>query len=143
MTHRVKEINYDETNKVYTFICHGINADSDQCDGDCTDQTQSIPQSDVLGKVVGDSKFMGGLYNFLMQPYGLIVLILVPGGYLIISSIFDIVKASKKPKEETNSSSGDTISGSDNLNNLSSEDKERLKKELLNEMLDDKKKGDK
>ena len=140
ITHRVGEIQISDEG-VYTFICHGINTNSSQCEGDCTYQTQIVKEEWVLGKVVGKNAFIGGFYNFMLQPYGLFVLVLIPGGYLIITAIFDLVKASKGPKKlVTENSSGEEIKV--DTSNLSEEDRERLKKELLNEMLD-KKGGDK
>jgi signal peptidase I len=140
ITHRVGEIKIDD-NGIYTFICHGINTESSQCDGDCTYQTQTVQEDWVLGKVVGESAFIGGFYNFMMQPYGLLVLVLIPGGYLVIAAILDLVKASKAPKQMvTQNASGEEVKA--DASNLSDEDRERLKKELLNEMLD-KKGGDK
>ncbi len=130
MTHEVLTAtkNSDAT---YTFVCHGINKESSQCSGDCTYQTQTVEGKYVLGKVVATSDFIGVLYNYLLTPYGLVTLILVPGGYLIISSIFDIIKASKKDKKENKSKD-------DHLSNLSDEEKEALKTDLLNEMLENK-----
>lgn len=131
MTHEVltKTENSDGT---YTFICHGINKNSTQCSGDCTYQTQTVEGQYVLGKVIKTSDFIGVLYNYLLTPYGLVTLILIPGAYLIISSIFDVVKAAKatdKVNKDQNT---------DHLNKLSQEEREALKEDLLNEMLENK-----
>jgi len=138
ITHRVEEIKLNEVvneEQTYTFICHGINKDSDQCSGDCTYQTQTVKGEYVLGKVIGSSKLLGGFYSFIMTPYGLVTLILIPGCYLIVSSIIDIVKATKKDKEETKKKRLEgNISA---LDELSEEDKERLKEDLLNEILEE------
>jgi len=131
MTHEV--LSKTKSNDgVYTFVCHGINKNSDQCSGDCTYQTQTIEQQYVLGKVIKTSDFIGILYNYLLTPYGLITLILIPGGYLIISSIFDVVKTIKANNQVNKDP---TV---DHLNKLSEEEKETLKEELLNEMLENK-----
>lgn len=117
---------------IYTFVCHGINKDSNQCSGDCTYQTQTVTQQYVLGKVISTSDFIGVLYNYLLTPYGLITLILIPGAYLIVSSIFDVIKT-VKANDKVNKDP--TI---DHLNKLTNEEKEALKEDLLNEMLENK-----
>ena len=58
------------------------------------------------------------------------VLILLPSGYLIITSILDIVKGLKEDDEDTKQK----VESTDGLQ-LSNEDKERLKSELLEELL--------
>src|SRR5574344_1609201 len=138
-THRLESVTSNDG--VYTFRCHGINTKSDQCGGgDCTYQTQTFTDKYLLGKVVASSKFVGGFYNFLIQPYGLVVLVLVPGSYLIISSIVDIVKAKKLEKETKNSEGGEAIvlkgegDEQDKEIILTEEDKKRLKKEYLEEL---------
>jgi signal peptidase I len=136
ITHRVGEIKISDDG-IYTFICHGINANSSQCEGDCTYQTQTVKEEWVLGKVVGESAIIGGFYTFVYTYYGLFLLIIIPGAYLIIASIIDLVKASKGPKKlVTENSSGEEVKV--DTSNLSEEDRERLKKELLNEMLNNK-----
>lgn len=138
-THRLGSVT--STDGVYTFTCHGINTQSDQCGGgDCTYQTQTFTDKYLLGKVIGSSKFIGGFYNFLIQPYGLIVLILIPGSYLIISSILDIVKARKADKVTESGEKGESIvlkgegDEEDKEIVLTEEDKKRLKKEYLEEL---------
>jgi len=130
MTHEVLEVKLNE-DKTYTFICHGINKESNQCSGDCTYQTQTVEQKYVLGKVVASSEFLGSLYNYLLTPYGLVTLVLIPGAYLIGSSVFDIFKASKGEKKKAKAAD-------DHLSSLSEEEKEALKNDLLNEILEQK-----
>ena len=61
---------------------------------------------------------------------GLLILILLPSWYLIITSILDIVKGLKEDDEDTKQK----VESTDGLQ-LSNEDKERLKSELLEELL--------
>jgi hypothetical protein len=68
---------------------------------------------------------------------GLIILLLIPAGYLIITSSIDIVKALKE-KEETETS-GTSNNAPSSLDNIKGADRERLKKELLEEMMNKKK----
>lgn len=105
-----------------------------------------------MGKVVGHSDFVGGFYSFLEQPYGLILVILIPCAIIIVSTIIDMVKVHKMSDEEVEEKYGDggekKTSGSgtekapadpnDPLAGLSEEDKKRLQEELLASMLNKK-----
>ena len=89
-----------------------------------------------------NSKVLGGLFKFITSPWGLLAFLLVPALYLVITSVLDIFKALKEPEEETpTEASQEKPSGSASLEGLSNEDKERLKREMLEQMLN-KKKGD-
>ena len=69
-------------------------------------------------------------YKGVTSVWGLLILILLPSGYLIITSILDIVKGLKEDDEDTKQK----VESTDGLQ-LSNEDKERLKSELLEELL--------
>ena len=138
----------------YQFTAHGINKESRQCAGDpkgsatadCTNQYQTFNESVVLGKVIGKSVIIGHAFDFMTKPIGLLVLLLVPALFLIITSVIDIVKAGKSDdepiKEGADVIDGDNPPEKENkLDGLSKEEKERLKKELLNQMLEEKMKG--
>ncbi len=147
ITHRVMEIHVDESIKSgkgrYTFIAAGINnsiAAATDADG-YVKQYQSFTEQYVLGRVVIGSAFLGGVFSFVSSVWGLLILLLIPAFYLIITSVIDIFKAYKEPEEATaNAKEGEASSESKDIN-LSEEDKKRLKEELLQEMLE-KKKGD-
>ena len=140
VTHRVLEITPpSETNSLYTFKLHGINTESKQCGSldtpaDCTDQYQLVTSDKVIGKVVGSSYAVGQIYTFMMEPYGLVLLLLVPAGYLIYVSI-DVIVKTLKQKEENEEKAINSSASTSKLDSLSSEQKEKLKKELLNELL--------
>lgn len=152
MTHRLIEVYtpVETGTGHYKFVTHGINKESKQCAGnpygtetaDCTYQTQTFDETVVLGKVVGYSMALGVIFNFMTTPWGLISLLLIPALYLIISSVIDIIRAAKDDDEEELATAG---SGDPNdvLAGLSEEDRQRLKEELLNEMIEEKMKGDK
>jgi|GEM_PF-2651406 len=111
-----------------------------------------------MGKVVGHSDFVGGFYSFLEQPYGLILVILLPCAIIVISTIVDMVKVHQMSDEEVEAKYGDgkeegtsekngaSVNPDDPLAGLSQEDKKRLQEELLASMLhkdkSDGKKGD-
>ena len=84
----------------------------------------------MLGKVQFGSTFLGIVYKGVTSVWGLLILILLPSGYLIITSILDIVKGLKEDDEDTKQK----VESTDGLQ-LSNEDKERLKSELLAELL--------
>ena len=155
ITHRVREINVNENVKKgqgrYTFIVAGINPYSTNLGSDgvhpvTINQYQVFTESELLGRVVIGSAFLGGVFGFVSSVWGLLILLLIPAFYLIITSVIDIFKAYKEPEEakegasssgESGESTGESAS-SDALNELSEEDKKRLKEELLQEMLEKK-----
>lgn len=150
MTHRVKELTYYEDVSLnegyhYTFVTSGINKTSSQCPdsfgnpGDCTYQTQAFHEDRLIGKVISNSKFLSTCYQFVSSIWGLIIIILIPSMYLIITSVIDICKNLDDKEEVVEAST----SGSNNaaLKDLDKKDIERLKKQLLEEMINEKKKG--
>ena len=141
MTHRLSDIKTPEETGTghYQFTAHGINSNSSQCNGDCTYQTQVFNETVVLGKVVGHSVVVGAVFNFMTTPWGLLILLLIPALYLITTSVIDIVKAAKDPEEKAIPEGGPSAEGA--LSGLSKEDIERLKQDMLNEMMEEKMKG--
>ena len=152
MTHRLMEATYyvePQTDPItgevyqYTFVAHGINKTSEWCKGyggynDCTNQTQTFHESSLIGRVVRKSYFM----TFATSIWGLLVLLLVPCMYLIVSSVFDICRA-LDDKEDVPAEGGVVGETSDKpkdpLAGLSEKEKEKLKKQMLDEMLGKKK----
>ena len=151
ITHRVREIHVNESVKVgqgkYTFIVSGINPYSKNLGSDgvnpvTINQYQVFTEKELLGRVVVGSAFLGAVFGFVSSIWGLLILLLIPAFYLIITSVIDIFKAYKEPEEApaAASNNGETTSNSGTLD-LSEEDKKRLKEELLEEMLNKKKGG--
>ncbi len=148
ITHRVMEIHVNEGKKAgegrYYFITAGINesvASAVDPNTGKVKQYQAFTEKYLLGRVVIGSAFLGGVFSFVSSVWGLLILLLIPAFYLIITSVIDIFKAYKEPEEATaNAKEGEASSESKDIN-LSEEDKKRLKEELLQEMLE-KKKGD-
>ena len=157
MTHRLQEATYyiePQTDPItgetyqYTFVAHGINKHSANCMGyngeykDCTTQTQTFHENALIGRVVRKSYFM----TFATSIWGLLVLLLVPCMYLIVSAVFDICRA-LDDKEEVPADGqvvGEATEGGepikkDPLAGLSEKEKEKLKKQMLDEMLGKKK----
>lgn len=135
MTHRVMEIHEDTSVELgkgrYVFVTAGIN---DRGVYSLQGQYQLMTEKQFLGKVILYSPVLGSAFSFVTSPFGLIILLLIPAGYLIITSSIDIFKAMKMSEE----SEGNNTPSS--LDNISDADKERLKKELLDEMINAKKK---
>ena len=148
MTHRLLTATYSEEEQIdpitgtsyhYTFVAHGINTKSEWCKSygeyqDCTGQTQTFHESALIGRVTRVSWFM----NFVTSVWGLLIILLVPCMYLITSSVFDICKALDENEETPEEGSNDGTKKNDPLAGLSDKEKERLKKQMLEEMLNKK-----
>lgn len=148
MTHRLITVEYskDVQNDPitgeqyhYTFVAHGINKQSEWCKGtggyqDCTDQKQTFHESSLIGRVERKSHFM----TFATSIWGLLILLLIPCMYLIIASVIDICKA-LDDKEEIPEGGPAPDAKKDPLAGLSDKEKEKLKKQMLEEILGKKK----
>lgn len=141
MTHRLREVHVQEGVEFgqgkYVFVASGINVNSKKYS---PDQYQLFTEKEYLGTVKVSNTFLGGVVGFMSKPWGLIILLLIPAAYLIVTSSIDIFKAVKEEEQkavETSSVEGER------LNQLSEKDKQRLKDELLDEMLKSKKEGKK
>lgn len=149
MTHRLREIHVsklvdDKDVKKYTFIVAGINKDAAEALS-AEGQYQAFTSDFILGVVILNSAFLGGFFGFISSPWGLLVFLLIPAFYLVITSVLDIFKAMKDPEEETIGADNNTETPKTNdrissLDELSKEERERLKREMLEEMM--KKKGE-
>lgn len=136
LTHRIREIHLrEEVEKgkgKYTFITCGINIGeylSQQ------NQYQAFQEQHILGTVILNSPSIGKFFRFVASPWGLLILLLIPALYLVISSVLDIFRAFREPKEEV-AKQGSETKGS--LSSLSEKDQERLKQEMLEEMFKEK-----
>ena len=137
MTHRLREVHMDESIPYgkgrYIFVTSGINT---QGEASLEGQYQEFTEKEYLGVVKASNGVLGSVFNFVISPVGLILLLLIPAVYLIVVSSIDIFKTLKASEEAEGSPTGDK------LNKLSDDDRERLKKELLEEMIKAKR-GDK
>ncbi len=141
MTHRLREIHIDPSKEVgsgrYIFITSGINVGGEASK---EGQYQVFTEVEYLGVVKYNSVALGNFFGFISSPIGLIVLLLIPAGYLIVTSAIDIFKAMKEGEDDDTTNGG---SNSKAVDDMSKEEKERLKQELLQEMLEKKKGGSK
>lgn len=129
VTHRLFyiQVNLDKeigTGRYYFFV-EGINTESEHIAA--SNQYQVFTENELYGYVTGHSNLVGWFFNFVSSPFGLIILLLIPSLYMVISSLWSVFK-----KEEEY----DTPTGGDSaLSGLSKKDQERLKEELLNELM--------
>ena len=98
----------------------------------------------LLGKLAVSSPVLGGFVNAMQNPVTIILLIIIPCGVIAVSSIIDIVKVKNTPDEELDngyrgsSDKPNTKPEPDNdLSGFSEEEKEKLKKQMLEKMLAD------
>lgn len=144
MCHRLQEmyVNPDvEFGKGrYIFVAAGINIGGFQAR---ENQYQAFSENEYLGVVKVSNPILGAAFQFMMTPWGYLVIILIPTFYLVITSVLDIFKAFKETDDEENVNPDGTISASapTSLNGLSEKDIERLKKQMLEEMMNKKNTG--
>lgn len=142
VTHRLREVQVKNDVKLgdgkYVFIVSGINTGGELSK---EGQYQAFTEKELLGRVVANSAFLGGIFAFVGSPFGLLVLLLIPAFYLVITSVIDIFKAYKEPEEVIAKGVSKGLTDSKEIE-LSEEDKKRLKEELLQEMLNKNKGGD-
>lgn len=141
MTHRLREVHVDENVAYgegrYLFVASGINTGGYASK---EGQYQVFTEKEYLGTVKSVNPFMGRFMKFISSPIGLIILLLIPAGYLIVASSIDIFKA---VKEEETAEGNAPLANGQHLDNISNDDRERLKNELLEEMLKEKREGKK
>ena len=136
--YRVEDINDPEVksrfgeNK-YVFIAAGTNTGGELA---LESQFQAFTEKELLGTVKHGSMVLGWGFNIITSPIGLLIFLLIPALYLIITSTLDIFKALKKSEEQpqTEGVNKDTNKLS-SLDNLSEADRKRLKEEMLEEMM--------
>ena len=75
VTHRVREINYEQDTDYYSFITRG--------DANETDDPTPVPSANVIGVVKASFPFVGKLIKFF-QPPGAGLLIVIAAGMLIV-----------------------------------------------------------
>lgn len=132
MTHKLMEVHPREDGH-YVFVAAGINTGGELAK---EGQYQVFTEKEYLGVVKIGSPFLGGVFGFISSVWGLLVLLLIPAFYLIVTSAIDIFKTLKESEEQQ--ASGDH--SIDSLKELSNEDRERLKREILDQMIANKQK---
>ena len=138
MTHRIRELhvfkNVELGQGKYVFVTSGINHGGEAA---LEGQFQFVTEKEYLGIVKMNSDFIGKVFKFMSSIWGLFILLLVPAFYLIITSAIDIFKTLKE--NEATEENGEANNTPSDLDTLSAKDRERLKQELLDEMIANKK----
>ena len=135
ITHRIREAHFREDVEFghgrYIFIVAGINKGAKFYD---EGQYQIVTESQLIGTVKVNSVFLGAIFSFLATPWGLLIFLLIPAAYLIITSSIDIIKALKENEKVEISNNAAALNGN-RLDSLSEEEKNKLKSDLINELL--------
>lgn len=143
MTHRLFFMEVNENVELgkgrYRFYVAGTNVSKYASQ---QDQFQLFTEAELYGKVIGKSVILGGFYWFATTSWGLIVLILIPTLYMIISSVLDLFrKEEAKESEQIIENAKKQVEGdSTSIDSLSDKEKEKLKKQLLEKMMEEKRK---
>ena len=136
MTHQLFNIkineNVEEGNGRYIFFVHGINLSEHQAQ---EGQYQAFSEKELLGVVKSNSAFMGGISKFFSSIWGLFICLLIPSLYIIVTSVLDIFKAYHSDDEELVEEGASASSSGNSIENMSQKDYEKLKQEMINEML--------
>ena len=135
--YRVEDIADEEVrNKIdgkYVFIASGTNTGGELAK---ERQFQAFTEKELLGTVKVGSTALGWGFRIVSSPIGLLIFLLVPALYLIITSSLDILKALKTSEEKAAPTGVDAETKKlSSLDELSEEDRKRLKEEMLEEMM--------
>ena len=140
MTHQLFNIKVNETTPEgqgkYIFFVHGINTESEHQSQ--KGQYQAFSEKELLGVVKLNSKFIGGVSGFLSSVWGLLICLLIPCLYIVITSVLDIFKAYKDDDEPVAEGANGATPTGNSIENMSQEEYEKLKQEMINEMLNGK-----
>lgn len=139
MTHQLFNIrineNVEEGNGRYIFFVHGINISEHQSQ---EGQYQAFSEKELLGVVETNSAFLGGVSGFLSSIWGLFICLLIPALYIVVTSVLDIFKAYHSDEDELVEEGAKASSSGNSIENISEQDYEKLKQEMINEMLNGK-----
>ena len=134
MTHRLRYIAKDENSSdndvKYLFYVSGTNLSTHYAQAG---QYQVFSEKELLGVVKINSPVLGGFFSFVSSIWGLLVLILIPALYLIITSGIDMIRGLKEQENEEELLLANAKPNS--LEGISLDDQERLKAEMLEEIL--------
>ena len=103
ITHRIIEIS-ENASGGYRIVLAGDNKpdDGDVLTQTIEDTSNANSPNYVIGKVTGQSRFLGWIVQCFRSPIGLVLIIIIPCAIIIIMQvmrIFSVVNADKKKKE--------------------------------------------
>ena len=141
MTHQLFDIKVHDTipegQGKYEFFVHGINKEAAEAQS-AEGQYQVFSENELIGIVKTNSAFIGGISSFLSSMWGLLICLLIPCLYIIVTSVLDIFKAYHSDDDELVEEGASASSSGNSLENMSEQDYEKLKQEMINEMLNGK-----
>ena len=140
VTHRLVGISTNEDGS-YTLECFGDNMEASSCGtSGCEGKPHDFINSKYLiGKVVKNSYPLGVVYSFISKPLVSFLLIMIPGGYVLIISIIDFIKKARLLHVENEMEKKRKEEGLE----THEEEMERLKQEMKNQILEELKKENK
>ena len=96
VTHRLMDINLNADGS-YTLDLFGDNMNASSCPAnDCTSAPHDFINSKyAIGKYVGQADGIGYIFSAMRNPLVSGLLIFIPGGYVVISSLIDFIKNAK------------------------------------------------
>lgn len=108
MTHRIMEVHKDETKDFgkgkFIFVTAGINPGNNSQ----AHQYQVFTESEYLGIVKYNSAGFGKFYLLMTSFWGYLIILGVPGTYLIVISAIDVAKAFKGKGSDNDASPSTT-----------------------------------
>lgn len=132
ITHRIIKIEPQEDGSVY-FRTLGDNLNAKTCGSSgCTlANADYVRDTDILGKVVGQSYALGKISSVLANPIVMVAIIIVPLLFIFGSSLVDLIRELKS--EEQTAGSG--ASGHDEFEKIKEQEKLKMMIELEKERI--------
>ena len=91
-THRViKDVYYDEEIGGYCIVTKGDNPSAPE--------DKPLPIENIKAKMVKKTAFLENIYTFLGSTSGIAIVIILPMGLLLVSTIYQLVQKIRKPAE--------------------------------------------
>ena len=91
-THRViKDVYYDEEIGEYCIVTKGDNPSAPE--------DKPLPIENIKAKMVKKTAFLENIYTFLGSTSGIAIVIVLPMGLLLVSTIYQLVQRIRKPAE--------------------------------------------
>lgn len=125
-THRViKDVYYDQEIGEYCIVTKGDNPSAPQ--------DQPLPITALKAKMVAETSFVAKIYSFLGSTTGIAIVIILPMGILLVSTIVQLVQKIRKPVESESIAVEDKPSTEEELKRKAIE--EYIKKQAIEEYL--------
>lgn len=137
ITHRIISIEVGEDGLLFRTLGDNLNAMTCPPAGCTESQADWVKESDILGKVVGQSYILGALGGVMANPIFMMIFIIVPLLFIFGSSLIQLFKELKEPQTEGESpklsedeATFAKIKEQEKLKMMIELEKERMRKEL-------------